>query len=203
MLAYRRADTFQAAEQFAKELGIQGARYGNLIDREGITPSQEAESLEVANEINKTLYDHANAGYPLPRYVFASPDDENTVASYDRDGENININNECAYWHSPSAMRQIASDQYKAGFNSSDSPDHMMRHELGHVAHMKVTGGLKASREHWDADAKGIAAKDISRYAAKNPDEFVAEVFAGHRAGKSYGAEVMALYSKFEGPTLK
>ena len=49
------------------------------------------------------------------------------------------------------------------------------------------------------SEEEDIAAR-VSRYATTNPTEFVAETFTGLMSGRTYDAEVMALYQRYRGP---
>jgi lambda family phage portal protein len=83
-------------------------------------------------------------------------------------------------------------------------------HEYGHALHAK-----DVSYEQWRTWKRGkfgsgkigamkkSIAKQVSDYAMKNPQEFVAETFAGNLNGKKYSKEVYAMYKEYKGPTLK
>jgi len=83
-------------------------------------------------------------------------------------------------------------------------------HEYGHALHAK-----DVSYEQWRTWKRGkfgsgkigalkkSVAKQVSDYAMKNPQEFVAETFAGNLNGKKYSKEVYAMYKEYKGPTLK
>lgn len=80
-------------------------------------------------------------------------------------------------------------------------------HELGHVLH-----DIESTDFFWSTEAGanlkgsdvGVAFDQISAYAATNPKEVVAEVFAAHNMGLKFsGTAVGELYSKFSGPTLR
>jgi hypothetical protein len=74
-------------------------------------------------------------------------------------------------------------------------------HELGHLAHWSVSRNRWG--ESWPAGASGAEqralAQQVSRYAASDPGEFVAEIFAGTRLGRVYSADIMALYQWYGG----
>jgi len=83
-------------------------------------------------------------------------------------------------------------------------------HEYGHALHAK-----DVSYQQWMTWKRGkfgsgkigamkkSIAKQVSDYAMKNPQEFVAETFAGNLNGKKYSKEVYAMYKEYRGPTLK
>jgi len=57
-----------------------------------------------------------------------------------------------------------------------------------------MAGDTKLRGGHRETAAK------VSRYAERSQREFVAEVYAGAKAGRSYGADVMRTYQSFGGP---
>ncbi len=80
-------------------------------------------------------------------------------------------------------------------------------HELGHVLH-----DIESTDYFWSSAAGGnlkggdvgVAFSEISAYAATNPKEVVAEVFAAHNMGLKFsGSKVQSLYAKFAGPKLR
>lgn len=77
-------------------------------------------------------------------------------------------------------------------------------HEHGHNLHQKSAGDLYDVYKSWPnpSSQKPIAVK-VSRYAASNPVEFVAETFGAHLSGKTLSEDVLALYARFRGPELK
>jgi hypothetical protein len=44
---------------------------------------------------------------------------------------------------------------------------------------------------------QATARSQVSKYAAMNPKEFVSEVHAGMKAGKSYSHDVMRMFSQY------
>jgi hypothetical protein len=88
------------------------------------------------------------------------------------------------------------------GWFSSSAPDHIIAHEVVHAEHFKALGKdqfEQAKKLRFRPEHIGTAQK-VSRYAATKPVEFVAEVGAGLKAGKTYDADVMGMYRKLGGP---
>lgn len=90
------------------------------------------------------------------------------------------------------------------GWTASAGPHHAILHELAHLAHRRAVGeeafAAVAARRFDAAEQK--AALAVGRIAATEPAQFVAEVFAGRCAGRSYGGPVLELYAKLGGPVL-
>ena len=88
--------------------------------------------------------------------------------------------------------------------------DDVFSHEYGHILHHKNIGYDDAEMYKTEKFGPGTSgenrkniAKKVSEYAAINPMEFVAEVFAGHINGKKYDSGVMDMYDLYGGPQLK
>jgi hypothetical protein len=103
-------------------------------------------------------------------------------------------------WKDMAAYQQRAFD---AGWMSSAHPNHTIWHELAHVkvkndpdANDSYLSNLRASN---NPTFEKIAAK-VSKYAKTNGHEFVAEVFAGQRAGRKFDQDVLDYYKSLRGP---
>ncbi len=89
---------------------------------------------------------------------------------------------------------------------SSDGP---FLHEMGHLLHQDTyklwnearKGGSKIYQEFQQADIQNIA-RQVSNYAKSDPLEFVAETYKRLRRGQVFSDDVMALYKKYNGPTI-
>ncbi len=88
-----------------------------------------------------------------------------------------------------------------AGHISTNSPDHFFVHELGHILHGRSDATDEDGRPvAWGSPGDTAAAASVSKRAAVNPAEFVAETFAGLVAGKTYPPPVTDLYHRCGGP---
>jgi hypothetical protein len=107
--------------------------------------------------------------------------------------------------------------EYEAsvGWSSARDDDFTLLHECGHVAHLRKIGeGRFGEPKEWKGGFyindngegvqkdQAITHKKISAYGASDPDEMIAEVYAGHLAGKKWGADVLRIYAKYGGPKL-
>jgi hypothetical protein len=134
-----------------------------------------------------------------------------TRAAFDQNGnvnfdgpsiKAIELNRANTAWKNPA---RTAIERRRTGWISTSSPVHTLNHEMGHVRDPQVNrrrGGLNP----WDIrnpDGSGkrreAVAKRVSGYAATSPDEFVAETYAGRRAGRKYDHEVMRQYNRERG----
>lgn len=127
-----------------------------------------------------------------------------------------------ARWEKLEELAQFQEWKYAEKWWASAHPRGTMHHEVGHALHMER---LKLTRtgdvfERWNeyrdwnvlltlpsGRARSVAemreavrlAHTVSRYAATNPVEFVAEVFSGLIDGRVYAPEVMSLYKNLGG----
>lgn len=97
--------------------------------------------------------------------------------------QTLTINTAADFWKDPVG---VARQYRRTGFMASSSPGHIIRHEMGHIAH-KPTRGLR-----W-ASAPQSAGR-VSRYARTDAMEFMAEVRGGLRSGQRFPARVMREY---------
>lgn len=113
----------------------------------------------------------------------------------------LRINPKADAWSDPELLRENEDD----GWMSTGDTVGILRHELGHVAHLRTLGSYSTferyGHKRLSTDERKIATR-VSGYAASEPVEFIAETFAGVGAGKQYDAKVIALYQKYKGPTL-
>jgi hypothetical protein len=107
----------------------------------------------------------------------------------------------------PGGFQDINKKMVEKGWLGNDD---VFAHEYGHILHQKNIGYKDAQMYKKEKFGLGFSgenrknlAKKVSEYAAQNPMEFVAEVFAGHINGKRYDEGVMAMYSYYRGPELK
>jgi lambda family phage portal protein len=107
----------------------------------------------------------------------------------------------------PGGFQDINKKMVEKGWLGNDD---VFAHEYGHILHHKNIGYDDAQMYKTEKFGPGQSgenrknlAKKVSEYAAVNPMEFVAEVFAGHINGKRYDKGVMDMYSFYGGPELK
>jgi hypothetical protein len=123
----------------------------------------------------------------------------NAIANYDAENDELVINSTHPAW---ADMKTYIQSPKRKGFFSTRSPDHIVRHEIGHALHYR--GMTEAERaEIWYQELtpeEQSAAARVSKYAKFGRIEFVAEVYAGLWGRRTFGPEVMAIYEKLKGP---
>ena len=73
-----------------------------------------------------------------------------------------------------------------------------MSHEIGHYQNALNVGFDKFVRSggvRFTPAQRTTVAKEVSTYGSTSPREMVAEVFAGHRDGKTYSDKIEGMYS--------
>lgn len=112
----------------------------------------------------------------------------------------IALNQNHPYWADPKSWM---AKQRAIGQFSTDAENHPILHEVGHAMHLRNVGReqyRKLDAIIFTADEKSAIAKEVSRYAATNARELVAEVYAGHVTGKTYSPQLTSLYKAMGGP---
>jgi hypothetical protein len=109
----------------------------------------------------------------------------NGVAYYHDGG--VFLNENAKFWRDPVGSAQRWDNL------SSNVPEHVIHHEIGHALYAPPDNFFHLS--HQD-----LARTHVSKYAARNPKEFVSEVHAGMKAGKSYPEEVMSIFRNYARP---
>ena len=95
-------------------------------------------------------------------------------------------------------MDKVIASAASRGWWASGSAAQVVHHELGHALHSQWRSYITASS--WRIKGAKVIARQVSKYAATTPAEFVAETFAGLVSGKVYSPEVLLLYRKVGGP---
>jgi len=124
---------------------------------------------------------------------------DEAAASYHTGSDLILINARCKYW------QQAEIDAAHArGWLATDHPDQIINHELGHWANRHKIGTeefekLLKNKSPMNPAMLARTRAEVSQYAATSRLEFVAEVHAGLKAGKTYSPKVMRDYERWGG----
>jgi hypothetical protein len=107
-------------------------------------------------------------------------------AAYYNAGRGISLNANAKFWRDPVGNMQRATNM------SSALPEHVIHHEIGHALYDPPNNFMTLG--HQDM------AREVSKYAAMNPKEFVSEVHAGTQAGKTFPDHVMSMFKVYARP---
>jgi len=119
----------------------------------------------------------------------------NTPLAYVAESNVVAVNPDAALW----TDLDIAVRAGESGFTSSSDPFHFAHHEVGHFKHRNNIGETAYIAIPRDQTMPEAMAKQVSIYSRTNPVEFVAEVYAGMKAGKIYPADIMAEFDRLGG----
>jgi hypothetical protein len=99
-------------------------------------------------------------------------------------------------------MRAYIQAPNRKRFYSTRSPDHITYHEIGHALHYRGMTDAERAEIWFKAHTRKerVIASNDSDYSVQGRIEFVAEVYTGLWAGRTFLAEVMSLYEKLKGP---
>ena len=131
-------------------------------------------------------------------FLFEDPREQAmVVASYDHLEDVIVFNPNHEAWADMIGFMRSQKD-----FFSTNFPQHIIRHELGHVAHYRSMSLPERDRiwyaESLEPDQVRIARR-VSGRAVWSPKEFVAEVYAALWGKIHYDDEVVALFQHYRG----
>ena len=89
----------------------------------------------------------------------------------------------------------VQLDSRSVKFNGRQVHISTVLHELAHRHHLLADAASFLSSREFTPEERSLIGPQVSRYAATNSKEFVAEVLSGYWAGQRYSDEVMALLS--------
>jgi hypothetical protein len=139
------------------------------------------------------------SGNDLIVKAFGPTNAQDIPAVYGSKRKMISLNEKSPLWADPGGtMKRL----HGAGWFSTDDPDHIIRHEVGHALHDRAD---PAYYEHLKTrkltkDQQKRITKHVSAYGATSPLEFVAETYAGLVDGKVYNKRIMDFYLALKGP---
>ncbi len=201
---FKPAKTAKEAQDYARNvLGIKDARY---------------DDVRMGNTLNEGLHRMKQKGYPMMERVWIDASrfgkGSNAIAHYDPNVDAFVCNSNAPFWNNPG---KVARQSEVTHFWTSGDPLHVVYHEMGHWENWQKMGQLGSSGRvnHWIAWGSksgtapftsaelSLVRKHVSTYGATCPLEMVAEVYAGHLAGKTFPPEIIAIYKRFYGPPLR
>jgi hypothetical protein len=142
------------------------------------------------------------------RFNFNPLEGASTMAFYWPPSGKLYINAEAHAFEGDAAGRRLAMGRSYVRRDLAGVADH----EIGHLEHHKLIGdritGPEMQDREWIDRSTDAGRRELlkmvdatSAYAATMPVEFVAEVYSGMVAGRTFEPWVMDLYRSFGGPT--
>lgn len=180
-----------ALEFFAKNQFKIKANYGKDID--------------LATLFTEALIDLHKKGYKLPKEIIYGHGGEFEIARHQMNPRTMLTNWRSKIYINPNYDFSYVEEEMAM---SNKSPKHCIYHEVGEILLVSKMSTFFKSLS-WPSDLslpldqQIKIAKEVSNYGSTDIKEFVAEVFAGHMSGKKYSKDIMDLYNKYNGPTLK
>lgn len=114
--------------------------------------------------------------------------------------DTIFINSNTAFYSEYGTMEQAVETLHDRGQLSSPHPNHVVWHEQGHALAFRaagIPGGVELIVANSMTMDRGIFFNDltgeVSDLASTNASEFIAEVYAGQRAGRAFSPEVIEM----------
>jgi len=105
-------------------------------------------------------------------------------------GRRLQVNSSHPRWATPI---KSSIEGRRTGDFASAKPAHVINHEIGHAKHR--TMGRQQQFQLGDTRI----ARRVSKYAATNANEFVAEVRGARKVGSRFDAQIMSRYRKYSG----
>lgn len=209
---YRQARTLEEAEAYAREMGVETVTYRN--PKYPLDAEQERIALNAANAANEALMIMRERGLPVPPQLLFQPRGDNPVIAafrarsfranqfgivtdFDNPAVFIDHKAHADFWTDDS----IAERSHQRGFNAGKNRTDVILHEFGHFMHF--TNGRtqylgRNAQQPLPAEREAVA-RTVSRYAATNEVEFVAETFVKLIRGDSVSDDAMNLYRELGG----
>lgn len=111
---------------------------------------------------------------------------KNSAPAYYSQGA-IHFNMSNRFWRDPVGTMQRATNL------SAKVPEHVVHHEIGHALY-------DAPDNFHTLSHQSLAREHVSKYAAMNPKEFVSEIHAAMKTGKTFPEHVMSVFNLYARP---
>ena len=132
-------------------------------------------------------------GHPLPAEIL--------FGAFDADTETIYLNPNSRYFgFAPESAEQLARMHFNMGEWSTESPHHVLLHELGHERYYRMDPVRYRSIRQLPLPNEALRAGFVSERATRNVVEFVAEVFAALVVGECVHEDMLEWYRDYGGP---
>lgn len=162
-----------------------------------------SDNIELAEIVTEAFEDLQNKGYNLPAKIIIGDSQNYDVSGLDftystkglifLDEDTLDLNSYIGYQDI-----RYTEDQLMALLK--ETLKKTVYHEAGHFINHNNPNNSEAQKV-WKMAAEKYhkIEKEVSKYAATDKDEFIAEVFAGVMTGKKYDDEIMNLYYSLGG----
>lgn len=168
-----------------------------------------SDNYRLATATNSVLDDLHQKGYPLPQNVWSYDlDFDNSGYDFLKDIETsekfgtcypgkdtISLNSGLKWGMMDFKMQEM----HAQGITSSENPNHFILHQIGHFLQDNNNHELALDHDGIEFKNPEFIEKSVSKIAASNHNNFVAEVFAGKISGKNYDETIMNMFKKFGG----
>jgi len=195
------AASLDDAAKYARKLGMFKVTYG------------KGATLDMANLANSGFYQLKIRGIePPPNFSLEAENftvrgfsARSTAGEYNFAQRTMRLNPKSDVMRNP---KEMMATQAKYNNWSSSDVHHIIYHEVGHKEHQSFAGNAvlsdlqKKIRPYYDPNISPKVRKEVSQYGMTSPLEYVAEVFAGHIAGRKWSQEVLNGYYYYRGPRL-
>lgn len=183
-------------EQQARGLGVQVDYAGQLLLGTFLNAGL---ALLVARAVPLPLRIVVDAARFEGQAMLAEP----LYAGFEPDDATIYVNPRSLYFGNvPTSAEQLAQENFAIRYWSTDSPHHVLLHELGHDLFARRDSGAyhRLRGEPLPDEARRELGDRICRRAESGIVEFIAEVFAALVAGEFVPEEVLDWHRRFRGP---
>lgn len=172
------APTMEVAINRAKRMGV------NLISK-GKAPNE----LAIANDVNNWIKDRKSKGYAVPKSIIIDKSYRDAYAEANAKFNEIKINPKT--WNKAKTVTHLETTT-------------ILDHEMGHMLHKQSSPAIyEKLGKYYKTPANAVpltVKKHVSKYGGTDKLEFVAEVYSGKVAGKTYPPAVERLYKELGGP---
>jgi hypothetical protein len=174
----------------------------------------------IMNQMANAIVEQLMRGEPAPRkfvimgtdeasMTFGTAPNHRSVAAYFPHGDTLLFNpDQSGFWSSDRQKNEF----FSSGWSSAPERISTVVHEIGHWAHFhqdQTNYAILAQefdRNEWKAAVEMLDIESrVSRYAAENEREFVAEMYSGIRSGREdlLADDLMEVYEWLGGPSIR
>ncbi|MBF0531036.1 MAG: minor capsid protein, partial [Deltaproteobacteria bacterium] len=173
-----------------------------IVDKLGVKNVDFADNYPIAKYVKDTIVDAVNRGFELPANIIVSDiqfkSHQSWPAAYRNSDDTLIFNPNNRIWRDIRGETEQCHDQ---NLFSTGRYEHIIWHELAHKKQNSLIGPLgQLAKQGLTQEERDILRAEISRYAAVDPVEAVAEILTGMMSGKIYSPEIMDIYKKYQGP---